>query len=154
LIWAIMCLYEHPKNDLKYPDQIAGTMLKTPITDVDASCSFSLTFSNLHAQAQLSTSIELSSPNPAVSIRYRKGNIIIPPPSYAPREYTVQWLEKEGSNKVAKEEKRTVTWEGGGWHFQADEVARCVRDDKIESDVWTLEKSLAVMKIFDEVCDL
>lgn len=40
---------------------------------------------------------------------------------------------------------------GGGWHFQADEVARCVRDGKKESALWGHNKSLLEMEIFDEV---
>ena len=36
-------------------------------------------------------------------------------------------------------------------HFQADEVARCLRDGKLESSVWTHEKSLLEMSVFDEV---
>ncbi|KZS94486.1 NAD(P)-binding protein [Sistotremastrum niveocremeum HHB9708] len=151
IIWAMMCLYEHPKNALVAPDHIAGTMLKTPLTGVDASTSFSLTFSKLEAQAILSCSITLPSPNPAVTIRYRNGNVLIHPPPYAPRSYTVQWFDKPGSGKIVKEEKREVTWVGGGWHFQADEVARCVRDGKKESDAWSLDKSLVVMNVFDKV---
>jgi hypothetical protein len=33
----------------------------------------------------------------------------------------------------------------------ADEVARCVRDGKLQSDVWSLETSLVQMSVFDEV---
>jgi len=148
-IWAIMCLYEHPRNKLSYPDQIAGTMLKTPLTGVDASTSWSLAFNTLQAQASLSTSITTQGMEPAVRIRFRRGNILVAHPPFCPKEYTVQWLDDGG--KVVKEDTRKVDWEGGGWHFQADEVARCIRAGKIESEIWTLEKSTTVMKIFDEV---
>lgn len=40
---------------------------------------------------------------------------------------------------------------GNGWHFQADEVARSVRDGKLQSDIWTHDKSLLLMDVFDEV---
>jgi len=36
-------------------------------------------------------------------------------------------------------------------HFQADEVARCIRDGKLESEVWSHKKYLLEMNIFDEV---
>lgn len=49
------------------------------------------------------------------------------------------------------EEKRVFEYVGGGWHFQADEVARCVRDGKLESSLWGHNKSLLEMDIFDEV---
>lgn len=40
---------------------------------------------------------------------------------------------------------------GGGWHFQADEVARCIRDGKKESEIWSHQKMVLVMEVFDEV---
>jgi len=148
MIWAIMCLYEHPRNQLRYPDHISGAMLKTPLTGVDASAAWTLTFNQLHAQAILSTSIRGTGMNPTAVIRFRRGRILVAYPPYCPREYTVQYLE---GGKVTKEDTRKLDWEGGGWHFQADEVARCIRDGKLESDIWTLEKSTVIMKIFDEV---
>jgi len=86
---------------------------------------------------------------PAVNIRFKKGNIFVAHPPFCPKEYTVQWLDEKGN--VAKQDARKFDWEGGGWHFQADEVARCIRDGKIESEIWTLEMSTTIMKIFDEV---
>lgn len=126
-------------------------MLKTPLTGIDALTSWSLTFSTLHARAILSTSITSPGMNPAVNIRFRRGNILIAGPTFAPREYTIQWYDADG-NKVVKQDTKKVDWVGGGWHFQADEVARCIRDGKLESDIWTLEKSMVIMKVFDEVC--
>jgi hypothetical protein len=126
-------------------------MLKTPLTGVDASTSFTLTFPAISAQAILSCSITLPSPQPGVTIRFRQGNILIAPPIYKPSSFTVQWFDKPGSGKVVKEEKRTFEYVGSGWHFQADEVARCVRDGKTECELWGHEKSLLEMEIFDEV---
>lgn len=74
-------------------------------------------------------------------------------PIYRPNTFTVQKFDKPGSEKVVSEEKfefasRLV---GGGWHYQADEVARCVRDGKIESDIWGWDKTRLQMQVFDEV---
>lgn len=128
-------------------------MLKTPITGVDSSTSFTLNFSGgLHAQAVLTCSITLPPLEPAsVTIRYRNGTVRIAPPIYCPKQFTVEYFDKPGSGKVVREEKREFEYEGGGWHFQADEVARCVRDEKLESGVWSHDKSLLEMDIFDEV---
>lgn len=111
------------------------------------------------AQAILSTSITRDSQNPAVIVRYEHGTITIPSPSFAPREFTVTYdaqinttADPRPSPSFPAETKTVkVSWEGGGWHFQADEVARCVRDGKSESDVWGWEKSLLEMEVFDEV---
>lgn len=157
---AITFLYEHPKNKGARPSNISGSMLKTPLTGVDSSTAFTLTFSDpkatstsdsLHAQAILSCSITLPPLTPSgVIIRYRNGTVYVRPPIYSPREFTIQYFDKPGSGNVVSEEKREFKYVGKGWHFQADEVARCVRDGKIESGIWTHEKSLFEMEVFDE----
>ena len=58
-------------------------------------------------------------------------------------------MGKDG--KIEKEERKVFEYVGGGLHFEADEVARCVRDGKKESALWGHEKSLLEMSIFDEV---
>jgi len=40
---------------------------------------------------------------------------------------------------------------GMGYHFQADEVARCVRKGALQSDKWSWELSRQAMSILDEV---
>ncbi|KAG7443604.1 NAD(P)-binding protein [Guyanagaster necrorhizus] len=150
LVWAIMALYEHPDNKLSAPS-VSASMLKTPLTGVDSNTAFTLTFdtAELRAQAVLSCSINLNSVNPGVIIRFERGTIKIYPPIYCPKEYTVEYFDDEGS--VTKAEKRVFEYVGGGWHFQADEVARCVRDGKNQSSLWNHNKSLLEMGIFDEV---
>lgn len=148
---AILALYENPANNLTAPTNVTGSMLKTPITPVDSSTVFSLTFSaaRLAAQAALSCSITLNAPEPGVIIRFERGSILISAPIYCPKEYKVQYLGKDG--KIEREEKKVFKYTGGGWHFQADEVARCVRDGKKESALWGHDKSLLEMTVFDEV---
>ncbi len=65
----------------------------------------------------------------------------------------MQKFDKPGSDKVAHEETFEFASKlvGGGWHFQADEVARCIRDGKLESETWGPHKTLLQMEIFDEV---
>ncbi|KAK7056294.1 hypothetical protein VNI00_002847 [Paramarasmius palmivorus] len=149
LIWAIMALYEHPSNNLTKPS-VTASMLKTPITGVDRNTTFTLNFteSNLSAQAVLSCSINTNTLQPGVTIRYEKGLVHIAAPIYCPKSFTVSYFENK---KLVKEEKRFFEYVGGGWHFEADEVARCVRDGKKESGIWTHQKSLLQMEIFDEV---
>jgi len=128
-------------------------MINTPLTPVDSSTVFSLTFSGskLAAQASLSCSITLNPLDPGVTIRFEHGTIRISPPIYCPKEFKVQYLGKHG--EIEKEERRVFEYVGVGLHFEADEVARCVRDGKKESTLWGHEKSLLEMSIFDEVCD-
>ncbi|KZT59898.1 NAD(P)-binding protein [Calocera cornea HHB12733] len=149
-VWLIIALFEYPKNQGRRPTSVTGTMLKTPLTGVDQNTVVVLNFDHIPAQAILSCSINLASPVPAVVIRCANGNITIEPPIFKPSTVIVQEFAP-GTSNVVREEKRIFKFEGGGWHFQADEVARCVAAGKISSDIWTLEKTLFEMEVFDEV---
>ncbi|TRM65271.1 hypothetical protein BD626DRAFT_399275 [Schizophyllum amplum] len=151
LIWAIMLLFEHPANEGAQPSSIAGSMLKTPRTGVDSNTAFTLTFdaAKLHAQAHLTCSTNLHAVDPGVTVRFQRGTIRVAKPIYCPRAFTVEHLNAKG--EVVKREEHTAEYVGGGWHFQADEVARCVRDGKTESEQWGHGKSILEMEIFDEV---
>jgi hypothetical protein len=145
-------MFEHPDNNGEEPGNIAASMLKTSITGVDATTAFVLTFNKtLQAQAILSCSITLPATQPGGKIRFRNGNIVIRPPLYRPSSFTVEYFDKPGSGNVINSETKEFSYIGGGWHFQADEVARCIRDDKLESSEWGHDKSLLEMKVFDEV---
>ncbi len=162
-----MALFELPANKLTMP-KISGSMLMTPLTNVDSNTSFTLNFDqgDIRAQAILSCSINAKRLTPGVSIRFEKGIINIQSPIYCPKEFTVEYFNQSGAS--VREEKRVFEYVGGksfltvvtcailtrtegGWHFQADEVARCVRDGKLESDLWGHNKSLLEMHVFDEV---
>jgi len=153
LIWAILALYEDPRNGKVAPSAVSGAMVKTKTTGVDSSTAFVLDFQHLDAQAILSCSITISQPAQGVVMRFRKGTIITSGPIYRPTGFTVQVFNKPGGEKVVEERIRdfTETFAGGGWHFQADEVARCIRDGKLESELWGLDKTLLQMEIFDQV---
>jgi hypothetical protein len=149
---AIMAMYEHPDNKGEDPGHIAASMLKTPITGVDVATTFVLTFNKtLRAQAILSCSITLPAPRPGGCIRFRNGNIVIQAPIYKPGSFTVEYFDQPGSGNVVGRETKEFSYVGGGWHFQADEVARCIRDGKPESSEWGHDKSLLEMRVFDEV---
>ncbi|KAI0766939.1 NAD-P-binding protein [Trametes elegans] len=151
LFWAMLALYEHPSNKNARPTSVAGSIIKTPLTGADASTSFTLNFTeHLQAQAILSCSIAVPSTPFGATIRYKNGNILIKAPNFRPPGFTVQYYDKPGGD-VVREETKTFKYVGGGWHFEADEVARCLRDGKLESDTWGHQKSIIVMEIFDEV---
>lgn len=134
-------------------------MLKTPLTGVDRSTSFIVTFTpespsapnTLAAQAVLSCNINAASCQTGVVIRYERGMITIAAPIYCSKSFTVQYFEEGKPGTVVREETRRFEYVGVGWHFEADEVARCVRDGKVQSELWGHDKSLLEMEIFDEV---
>ncbi|KAJ7173759.1 hypothetical protein C8R46DRAFT_122049 [Mycena filopes] len=147
LVWAIMILFENPRNELAAPSNISAAMFKTPLTGVDANTSFTLTFDKIQAQAILSCSINVPAASPGVTIRCEKGVIRIATPIYCPKSFKVEYLER---GKVVREEEKKFDYIGHGMHYEADEVARCIRDGKSESALWGHNKSLVEMSVFDE----
>ncbi|KAJ7355601.1 hypothetical protein DFH08DRAFT_503820 [Mycena albidolilacea] len=148
LVWAIMTLYENSLNELTAPSAITGSILKTPLTGVDANTSFTLNFSKIAAQAVLSCSINAVATDPGVTIRCEKGIIRVAPPIYCSKSFKVEYLS---DGKVVREEEKKFEYVGHGMHFEADEVARCIKDGKSESTLWGHGKSLLEMTVFDEV---
>ena len=151
LIWAILALYEDSANNKQVEPGIVASIIKTRQTGVDMNTSFTLTFPTIPAQARLSCSMNVPGRSPAAIIRFRAGTIEIPGPPYAPKSYTVRYFDKKNGDKVIKEETHNVDWVGGGWHWQADEVARCIKDGKLQSSLWGHDKTTLEMTIFDEV---
>ncbi|KAJ6485867.1 NAD(P)-binding protein [Mycena sanguinolenta] len=151
LVWAIMSLYENSLNELTPPATISGSMLKTPLTGVDANTSFTLNFPKIAAQAVLSCSINAIAANPGVTIRCEKGVIRVAPPIYRSQSFNVQYFDESHKGNVIREDERKFEYVGHGMHFEADEVARCIKDGKSESALWGHEKSLLEMTVFDEV---
>lgn len=86
-----------------------------------------------------------------VVIRYERGTIVVADPIFCPKSFTVQYHHEDKPEMVVKQETKKFEYVGVGWHFEADEVARCVRDGKGESGLWSHDKSLLEMEIFDEV---
>ncbi|KAI0320876.1 hypothetical protein OF83DRAFT_1052271 [Amylostereum chailletii] len=150
LVWAVIALYEYSANNKGTPS-VSASIIKTRITGVDRNTSFTLNFPDIDAQAVLSCSINLPATPIGATIRFRNGNIIIPHPLYCPKEYTVQYFDKPGGNEVYKQVTTKVPYVGMGLHFEADELARCVRDGKLESELWGHNKTLLAMTVYDEV---
>ncbi len=122
------------------PDQITavGTMTTT---GVDESEAITLRYGN-RALALLGASLKGATRN-AATITGTKGRIEIEPTFYAPTSMTVR--PREG-------DPRTIAPSvGGGFEYQAAEVARCVAEGHLESDVHTWAHTLAVMETMDEV---
>lgn len=149
LVWAIMALYESPPNESTPPSTISASILKTPLTDVDANTSFTLNFSKIAAQAVLSCSMNVPATSPGVIIRCEKGIIRVAAPIYCSKSYKVECLGEGG--KIVKEQEYKFEYVGHGMEYEADEVARCIRDGKAESALWGHDKSLLEMGVFDEV---
>jgi predicted dehydrogenase len=63
---------------------------------------------------------------------------------YAPTTFTL--ITKEGAR-----ERFSFETKGRGLHYQAEEVAHCLRDGRLESDVMPLDESVEIMETIDRV---
>jgi predicted dehydrogenase len=72
------------------------------------------------------------------------GRIEIDGDFYAPGSFTL--ISRDG-----EEERFDFSTQGRGLHFQADEVARCLREGSLESSRMPLDESIAIMETMERV---
>jgi dihydrodiol dehydrogenase / D-xylose 1-dehydrogenase (NADP) len=107
-------------------------------TGVDEQNAELLTYKN-GAQAQLSSSIRVTTEQ-RVRISGTEGSITVPNFWHA-TEATL--VKADGSTERATGES--------GYHFEAAEVMRCVREGKLENDVMPLDETIDIMRTMDAV---
>jgi len=73
-----------------------------------------------------------------------KGRIHIHSPWWKPQTLTLSVNGR--ANEVMQ-----IPYQGNGYNYEAAEVARCLREDRTESDTMPLDKTLAIMKTMDAI---
>jgi predicted dehydrogenase len=96
---------------------------------------------------RVSTNADDSHVQPSIRIQGTKGEIQVYGPAFRPERYRVV-PKGEGETK---EVECPFPGDGKGMYWEADEVARCLRDGKLESDGLPWEESIAIMEVMDEV---
>ena len=123
------------------PDQIwASANLGT--TGVDENCSAHFKYAN-GQMASLFTTINAQTNNEAYIIG-DKGNIKI---SSRWHESKLAILRVRGE----KEQRFEVDYNENGYYFEAQEVIRCLREQRLESDLFSWNQSLALIDTLDQV---
>ncbi|GAA5968642.1 hypothetical protein JCM11641_007709 [Rhodosporidiobolus odoratus] len=100
-----------------------------------------------------------SSRNRVVLVQGTKGYLEVQAGTYRPAGFTYHaWDSEEDYGTETKEATKTETYSfaqrpGNIWGFawEADEVARCLRDGKKESDRMPLRETILQMQVFDEI---
>lgn len=138
------------------------------LTGADEASSILLTFpttapnnvAEWKSQAVALTSLRVStdpdgqnSAGPSVRIQGTHGEIQLDGPSFRPERYRVIFrndkTQFEGSGSV-REVERPLSPDIKGMYWEADEVGRCLRDGKIQSDLLPWDEVIAVMEVMDE----
>jgi predicted dehydrogenase len=137
-----------------YPVSFASMLLGPPerltalvdpaFSGVDAQASMLFGYAG-GAQAVLTCTLRASSANRA-SISGTTARIEIDGVFYAPSSFSL--ISRNGG-----EERFDYPSPGRGLYYQAQEVARCLREGRTESDVMALDESIAIMATMDRVLD-
>ncbi|GAA5868524.1 hypothetical protein JCM3774_005415 [Rhodotorula dairenensis] len=140
--------------------QVRSSMTKTS-TGVDASVTATISFEQPDGRVVQGTMIAAidrhSPPERCAVIHGSHGYITIHSPANNPRSFTVKRYKPGHPFWTAATEHEIETFPlempSGTWGFayEADQVARCLRDGKLESDLVPLDETVLQMQIFDEI---
>lgn len=158
LTWVFQTLYHTLPVDARKTPSVVAQMHKYAATGVDEDTSILLSFSSGPSGANYSQGIATTSlrvgptassketVNPAIRIQGTKAEIQVDHPAFRPS----RWRLVHEDGKV--EEFENEMPDGvRGFAYEADEVARCVRDGKKESELLSLDESIVIMRVMDEV---
>ncbi|KAJ0423838.1 hypothetical protein BJY00DRAFT_277521 [Aspergillus carlsbadensis] len=164
LTWVFQTLYHTlPKEQRKPPSRVSAHITPYHLTGADEATTILLTFPTStpanpehpgESQAVASTHIRVwtdpdqqNSARPAIRIQGTKGEIQVDGPAFRPEVYRL--IPTKGEGEI-QEKKFTFPADGKGMYWEADEVARCLRDGKLESETLSWEESIVIMDVMDE----
>lgn len=160
LTWVFQILYHlQPQEEKELPVVVSAmNKYRTGVDqDVAVVCHFpnhgttGIATSSLRVATQSTDSDDVY----GILIQGSKGEIDVAHPAYQPSKFRVTRKGASGSEvevidcPVPKDSERNG-W-GHGFFWEADHVARCIRDGKTESDVMPLSESMAIMDTIGEV---
>ncbi|OJJ89457.1 Gfo/Idh/MocA family protein [Aspergillus glaucus CBS 516.65] len=165
LTWVFQTLYHTlPREQRKPPSAVSAHMSLYNLTGADEATTMLLSFptstpsNNSHpgqSTAVAMTNLRVStdpdekgSSRPTIRIQGTKGEIQVEGPAFRPESYRI--IPKRGEGEI-KDVECPFPGNGKGMYWEADEVARCLRDGKLESDTLPLEESIVIMEVMDEV---
>lgn len=166
LTWVFQILYHTlPRAERKAPSQLSSQITKYPSTGADESTTMILEFprstptGKYRSQGIAMTSLRVemdpdgkTTAGPTIRIQGSEGEIQVLGYPFQPKRFKLIPRNVEGK---AVREVREVVAEfpsgGRGHYWEADEVARCLRDGKVESETMPWEESIVIMDVMDEV---
>lgn len=161
LTWVYQILYHCQPKPREAPT-VTSALSKYDITGADEMTSIILHFPKQKSVGIALTGLRVgtqpdgtNAAGPAIRIQGAKGEIQVMGPAYQPTIYKVIMVGgkkgdvEEITYPIPKDPKRDGWGHGMAW--EADEVARCLRDEKLESETLSWEESILIMDTMDEV---
>ncbi|RSH95688.1 hypothetical protein EHS25_000780 [Saitozyma podzolica] len=152
LLPALLALYYNPANGKAKPENVRASMIKSR-HDVDLTTTITLDFPRLGAQGVCTTSHAYSSPKDERGLIIgTRGEIAIHDGLSRITKVTIKQYDGEFSFRDMKWKEETIEqpFPGMGLHFEADAVARDIRDGRTENELVSHEETLLVMELLDE----
>ncbi|KAJ5894919.1 hypothetical protein N7495_006610 [Penicillium taxi] len=160
LTWVFQTLYHTLPLEQRKAPTVLSQMTPYHLTGVDESTTILLSFPNStpgngirRSQGVAMTNIRVSGdPDdkgeiPQIRIQGTKGEIQVFGFPFRPTKYRVI-LKGQGE---VRQFEQPFPDDGHGMYWEADEVFRCLRDGKVESEGLPWEESLVIMEVMDEV---
>ncbi|KAK9462155.1 uncharacterized protein V1516DRAFT_695538 [Lipomyces oligophaga] len=147
-VWTLLTCYRHPDNNRAPPDIIKAVMFKSPISpDIDESTSVITVWKKPKIMCVGTVSMMTDSPADCViRVQGSKGEVILPIHGSRPEKIIVR-LKAGGMG----ERVYPFPIPGQGLFYEADAVARDIRDGKKFDENYPLEESVFAMELMDEV---
>lgn len=171
LTWVFQILY-HCQPEPREAPKVLAAIQKYEKTGADENTTILLNWGKNQSMGIATTSLRVAtqpdgegSPaaGPAVRIQGTRGEIQVFGPIYRPEQYRVikvggeRGQVEEVKCPIPKDKERpgrkgqeSEGW-GHGMFWEADEVARCLRDNKFQSETLTWDESILIMDTMDEV---
>ncbi|KAK9428288.1 hypothetical protein V1505DRAFT_401990 [Lipomyces doorenjongii] len=144
LMWMFLTCYKHPENHRSNPDVVKAVSLKSP-WNVDETTAITTLWSKPKILCVSTCSLMMDSPSECVvRVQGDKGDVIIPIHGSRPEKIIIN---------VRGEESKVLNFPipGQGLFWEADAVARDIRDGKMANDRYPIQESVLSMQIMDEV---
>ncbi|KAJ5105164.1 Oxidoreductase [Penicillium alfredii] len=164
LTWVFQTLYHTLPREQRKPPTVTSQITPYHLTDADEATTMLLSFptstpsNGAHphiSQGVAMTSIRVSTDpdekgtsGPPIRIQGTKGEIQVFGRAFRPTSYRI--IPKKGGGEV-RDVECSFPGDGHGMYWEADEVARCLRDQKRESEGLPWEESIVIMEVMDEV---
>ncbi|WRT68239.1 uncharacterized protein IL334_005215 [Kwoniella shivajii] len=153
LVWSMMMLYHHPKNEKTAPAKIGSTMLLHH-TGVDVATNFALTFPKINAIANCTANL-LSATQQSQHTRIvgSTGEILVQGITSRPTSYILRKRKDPSveNGDYLPDKLVDLTFKEGGLVFEADAVARCLKDGLVECPQLPWNETELTMSIFDQI---
>lgn len=161
-VYSINWVLQALEDRQRHPLEVHSVMSKDKTSSVDTTTSIVMKFeprtTDAPAVVAIASASLLAADNydghtPVIRIEGNKGEIQVFGPSWRPSKVSLfERQQKFGASGILVREMENNIPEGThGLCYEADEVARCIRDGKLESPSMPWAETLIVMEIMDTV---